>query len=183
MEYIFHNEYRLKGNIITRDNDKQWVRLLIERILWEKEQNEYGKEEMSKNIVFLLLNLVSRYIQEQSIFQLKTGRALRVVREITNYIHQNIYNKENIKVENIARYFHKSKDHISLYFRKQTGTTLKSYIVSYKLELAKTRLLYSDLIISSIAAELDFTDESHLNKLFKKKFGITSKQYRNKFTP
>jgi len=180
MEYIFNNQYRLKGNIVTNENDKQLTEILIERLLWEKEKNEYGKDEVCRNIVFLLLQLITRCIHTHSIFPVKTKRAERVVRDIINYIHQNIYNKENIKIENIARRFYKSKDHISLYFKKQAGITLKDYILSYKLELAKTRLLYSDLPVASIASELDFADESHLNKLFKSKLGVTANAYRKR---
>ena len=38
----------------------------------------------------------------------------------------------------------------------------------YKLKLVENRLLHSEMRINEIAAELGFTDESHLNKLFKK---------------
>ncbi|HEY4934987.1 MAG TPA: AraC family transcriptional regulator, partial [Puia sp.] len=133
---------------------------------------------MSRNIVFLLLQLIARYIRRQVIFPLKTQRAEKTVQDIINFIHQHIYNKEPLRIENIARHFHKSKDHISLYFKTQTGITLKDYILTYKLQLVKTRLLYSDLTIASVAAEMDFTDESHLNKLFKDKLGITASAYR-----
>lgn len=180
MEYVFHNHDRIKGNIIAGEEDKNWVQALIERLLWEKEQGDYGTENISRNIVFLLLQLITRHIRRQSIFSLKTARAERVVQDIINFIHQNIYSKDALRIENIARHFHKSKDHISLYFKQQTGTALKEYISAYKLQLVKTRLLYSDLSIASIAAELDFTDESHLNKLFKKKFDVTASAYRKK---
>ena len=180
MEYVFHNHHRIRGNIITDDNDKKWVETLIKRLLWEKEEGDYGKENMSRNIVFLLLQLITRHIRRQAIFSLKTRRAEKTVQDIINFIHQHIYNKDVLRIENIAQYFYKSKDHISLYFKKQTGITLKDYILTYKLQLVKTRLLYSDLTIASIAAELDFTDESHLNKLFKKKMGATASAYRKK---
>lgn len=180
MEYVFHNHHRITGNIITGDEDKNWVQELIKRLLWEKEQSDYGKEDMSKNIVFLLLQLIARYIRRQVIFPLKTQRAQKTVQDIINFIHQHIYNKEGLRIENIARHFYKSKDHISLYFKTQTGITLKDYILSYKLQLVKTRLLYSDLTIASIADELDFTDESHLNKLFKRKFAMTASAFRKK---
>lgn len=52
--------------------------------------------------------------------------------------------------------------------------------LDYKLELVKARLLYTDLTISQIVFELNFTDESHLNKVFKKKYRMTAKQYKNK---
>ena len=48
----------------------------------------------------------------------------------------------------------------------------------YKLNLVKTRLLHSDLTISQIANELGFSDESHLNRTFKKQMEMTAKQYR-----
>ena len=38
--------------------------------------------------------------------------------------------------------------------------------------------MHSDLTISQIADELEFTDESHLNKTFKLIHGQTAKQYR-----
>jgi AraC family transcriptional regulator, L-rhamnose operon regulatory protein RhaS len=180
MDYVFHNHHRITGNIITNKEDKIWVQGLVKRLLWEKEQEDFGKENMSRNIVFLLMQLIARYIKHQIIFPLKTERAQKTVQEIINYTHQHIYNKELLRIENIARYFHKSKDHISFYFKKQTGITLKNYILSYKLQLVKTRLLYSDLTIASVAAEMDFTDESHLNKLFKDKLGITASAYRKK---
>jgi AraC family transcriptional regulator, L-rhamnose operon regulatory protein RhaS len=180
MEYIFHNHHRITGNIITDEEDKKWIQELIKRLLLEKDLGDYGRENMSRNIVFLLLQLIARYIRRQIIFPLKTGRAQKTVHDIINFIHQNIYNKGALRIENIARHFHKSKDHISLYFKKQTGVTLKDYILTYKLQLIKTRLLYSELTIASLAAELDFTDESHLNKLFKDKLGITASAYRKK---
>ncbi|HVU94681.1 MAG TPA: AraC family transcriptional regulator [Puia sp.] len=180
MEYVFHNHHRIKGNIIADEEDRVWAQLLIKRLLSEKEQEDYGKENISKNIVFLLLQLIARHIRRQLIFPLKTPRAERMVQGIVNFVHQHIYDKEALKVKNIAHHFHKSKDHISLYFKQQTGTTLKEYISAYKLQLVKTRLLYSELSISGVAAELDFTDESHLNKLFKRRFGVTASAYRKK---
>ena len=80
-----------------------------------------------------------------------------------------------------ARHFHKSKDHLSLYFKKQTGITIKEYITEYKMRLVRTRLLYSDLTIAAIAAELDFTDESHLNKVFRRKYAMTATAYRKMY--
>lgn len=119
-------------------------------------------------------------IRHKTVFSLKTVRAERTVQDIINFIHQHIYSKKALKIEQIARHLHRSKDHLTLYFRQQTGITLKEYISSYKLELVKTRLLYSKLSIAGIAAELDFTDESHLNKLFKRKFGITASAFRKR---
>ncbi len=94
------------------------------------------------------------------------------------YIQHHIYDKELIKIENLAACFNKSPDHLNRYFKNETGNTIKDYITRYKLNLIQTRLKFSDLTISEIAYEMNFTDESHLNKTFKSVFGQTAKQYK-----
>jgi AraC-like DNA-binding protein len=100
--------------------------------------------------------------------------------EILLYIQQNIYQNDKLKIENLADRFAKSKNHLNVYFKAETGDTIKDYIITYKLALVKVRLLHSDLTVSQIAHELGFTDESHLNKLFKGRFQQTAKEYRKK---
>jgi len=50
--------------------------------------------------------------------------------------------------------------------------------MEYKLSLVRSRLLFSDMPIVEIANELDFTDESHLNKMFKARLQITPAKFR-----
>jgi AraC-like DNA-binding protein len=46
------------------------------------------------------------------------------------------------------------------------------------MRLVETRLLHSDMRINEIAYEFNFTDESHLNRLFKKYKGINPTEFR-----
>ena len=71
-----------------------------------------------------------------------------------------------------------SEGHLSRYFKLQSESTIKEYIIRYKLEIAMARLKYSDLTMSEIAIELNFTDQSHLNKAFKNAIGKTAKQFK-----
>jgi len=178
LEFIFHNQERLKGEVITGEKDKEFAGILIERLIAEKQNPAKGPDNLPKNIVFLLLDLIARSIRQQVVYPAKRASTQQMIHEIINYLQQNIYYNDLIKVEQIAAHFYKTKDYISLYFKKQTDINLKDFIINYKLELVKTRLLYSDLTISEITSELGFTDESHLNKTFKKKFGQTANQYR-----
>ncbi|WP_261387569.1 helix-turn-helix domain-containing protein [Chitinophaga pinensis] len=45
----------------------------------------------------------------------------------------------------------------------------------------ETRLLHSDMRITEIAHELNFTDESHLNRTFKKIKGMSPSAYRRQY--
>ena len=177
LEYIFHNHHNVKGNIIS-STDKNVFEVLVNQLISEKENEQFFNEIITQNIVFLLLHLIARNIQQNITNYFKKGNPKNKVYEITAYIQQNIYNKELIKIENIAIHFDKSADHLSRYFKTQTGSTIKDYITRYKLNLIQTRLKFSDLSVSEIAYEMNFTDESHLNKMFKNVFGKTVTQFK-----
>lgn len=177
LEYIFHNHHSIKGNIIL-DNDKNIFEVLINQLIKEKIGKQLFKEIITQNIVFLLLHVIARNIHQTISKDFVSKNPKSKIHEITAYIQQNIYDKELIKIEKLAAHFNKSPDHLSRYFKLQTGTTIKDYITRYKLNLIQTRLKFSDLTISEIATEMNFTDESHLNKAFKNVVGKTAKQFR-----
>jgi AraC family L-rhamnose operon regulatory protein RhaS len=177
-EYIFHNHNKIKGDLIVNEKDRVFIQILIDQLIFEKKNELSMRDSILQNIVFLLLNLVGRNIQQNLASNLNGTNRRIIIHEITYYIHEHIYDKELITVEQIASHFNKSKDYISIYFKKHTKSSLKEYIIQYKLNLVQTRLIYSDLTISEIAYELNFTDESHLNKTFRKMFGQTANQYR-----
>jgi AraC family L-rhamnose operon regulatory protein RhaS len=181
MEYIFHNHQNLKGYIAMNPQESDLANGLIAQLIMEKEQSRIYSGIITQNIVFLLLNIIARSIQENIADELKNKGTKNIIHELTTYIQQNIYKKELLKIDSLAKHFNKTPDHLNRYFKQQTGITLKTYINRYKLRLVETRLRYSDLNISEIANELGYTDESHLNKIFKSAFGKTAKEYRKTF--
>jgi AraC-like DNA-binding protein len=71
-----------------------------------------------------------------------------------------------------------SAGYLGRYFKKQTGDTLQKYLTNYKLRLIETRLLHSDMRMNEIAYEFNFTDESHLNRVFKKYKGMNPTTFK-----
>src|SRR5579872_1522037 len=175
MEYIFNNHQNLKGYINVNTGTEKLTDALLTQLLNERDKPDTYSSIITQNIVFLLLNIIARFIQENIAVELKNEGTKNIIHEITTYIQQHIYQKDLLRIENLAKHFHKTPDHLNRYFRKQTGLTLKTYITRYRLKLVETRLRYSDLTISEIADEMGFTDESHLNKVFKNAFGQTAK--------
>ncbi len=178
LEYIFHNHHNIKGNIVL-DADKNIFEILINQLIKEQKTKPLFGNIVTQNIIFLLLHFIARNIHQNISTDFVTKDPKTKIHEITAYIQQNIYDKELLKIEKLADHFNKSPDHISRYFKKQTGSTIKDYITKYKLNLIQTRLKFSEFTISEIAAEMNFSDESHLNKIFRQKFNMTAKQYRN----
>ncbi len=177
LEYIFHNHHTLKGSII-KPGERTLFKTLISQLMKEISHARPFANIIQQNIVFLLLHFIARTIQSTLTQSASEGGTKSIVHAVTSYIQQNIYDPESIRLDTIAAHFNKTGDHLSRYFKQQTGSSLKTYITRYKVDLIKTRLKFSDLTISEIAHELHFTDESHLNKTFKKLTGMTAKEFK-----
>lgn len=173
LEYVFQNA-RHEGCVIRDPADKPLVRTLIDAI--RREYTESLHRDLLLQLINTLLTIVAKNIDGNETGKMR-GADNTVIR-IIDYIHQNIYQPEKLRAEQLASHFNISLNYIGEYFRKQTGETLQQYIIQYKISLVETRLRYSDKRLGDIAFELGFTDESHLTKTFRKYKGQTPTQYR-----
>ena len=91
----------------------------------------------------------------------------------------------------VARHFIKSRTvasyasrlgvtpkHLAKVVKEETGRTPSDFIDDMLMMEIKALLRHSELTISEIAYQLDFTDPSHLTKFFKKIQGVSPLQYR-----
>ena len=104
------------------------------------------------------------------------------IKNIIDFIQQNIYNKEMTKISFISNKFNISPSSLSTGFKKTTGESLHQYLTKYKMKLATDRLVKTSYTVAQIANQLGFTDESHLTKTFKKFFGKSPKQFRQEMS-
>lgn len=177
LEYIFHNQHNIKGSLGNFEN-KKLLQVLIEQLIEEKKSEMLFGKIITQNIIFLLLNIIARSIQQHTLEYSGSFLPKDRSNDIITYLQHNIFEKDNLTLECLSINFGVSKGHLSRTFKASTGRTLKEYITLYKLDIIKSRLKTSNLTISEIAFELNFSDESHLNKIFKSAFGITAKQFR-----
>ena len=66
-------------------------------------------------------------------------------------------------------------------YKKETGETIKNYILKEKIEESKNLLRFSDKSYIDISISLNFSSHSHFIATFKKYVNMTPKEYRNKF--
>ncbi|HTI92129.1 MAG TPA: AraC family transcriptional regulator [Puia sp.] len=177
LEYILHNATHQPGCILLNQPDKTLVKSLVESMLTEIARKQLYHQEVVARIVDTIITIVARNIG-LALPNLISKNTTSTVVNLLNYIQENIYDPDKLRLKVIAELFNVTQSYLGRYFKKHTGETIQQYIIHYKLKLVETRLKHSDMRINEIVTELGFTDESHLNRLFKKYKGISPAVFR-----
>ena len=181
MEYILQNASHRPGCILKNKTDKPLIEILVDSIIKEQNNQQIYHQKITEQIVNAIITVVARNIALKLPKNIKESTG-EMVLEILHYIQENIFIPNELKSKKISAHFGISLNYLSSYFKKQTGETLQEYISNYKVRLIEARLLNSDMRINEIADELNFSDESHLNKVFRKHKGVNPSEFRKKFS-
>ncbi|MCR5700568.1 MAG: AraC family transcriptional regulator [Lachnospiraceae bacterium] len=101
------------------------------------------------------------------------------VRHAIDYIYDHLH--ESLTMEQLAKIEQLNPSYFSKVFATETGSTVKAYILSVKIETAKNMLEKSEHSISDIHFSLGFSSQSAFTAAFKKITGTTPAKYRNNF--
>lgn len=177
LEFILQHANHQPGCILRNTTDKLLVKPMIEAIMREyRNKHIYSTEiiaQLINTIIIVVARNVAMFLPERL-----DDNSTDLVLNILQYIQSNICFPEKIKVQEICRHFGISPNYLGKYFKKQTNETMQQYILNYKMKMVESRLLHSDMRINEIVEELGFTDESHLNRLFKKYKDVSPTEFR-----
>ncbi len=125
----------------------------------------------------LSAHLLQHYsTQKPKIKSYSDGLSQVRLRQVTEYIHQHL--AQNLSLIMMAEIVQMSPYYFSRLFKQSTGLTPHQYLLKCRTELAKQLLKSTDLSIADIADQVGFVDQSHLNRHFKRHFGISPSQIR-----
>lgn len=152
----------------------QLIRLIVQE--WKEDRNEN-----SATIRYLLqglLSMVQTFIPA-TVDNIPTKHQQKIT-ALLDYIHNHILLVDQLQTEQLAAQFDLSKHYLGVYFKEQTGVTLRDYITRYKLHLIENKLLHSGLSLKEISHEFGFSDTSHFNKFFRKHHQMSPSAFRAK---
>lgn len=177
IECLLYYSTHLTGCILRNESDYPLVRSIIQSLLQGIHHSDLYEEDLQMHFVNALIVIAARNIARIKPAQLKVNADKRI-QEIINYIQSNIFSPQKLKASVIAEAFDISDTYLGSYFKNQCGETLQHFIATYKIRLIEHRLKFSDRRINEIAYEFGFSDESHLNKFFKKYKNLSLTRYR-----
>ena len=85
---------------------------------------------------------------------------------------------EDISIDVLAEISHYSLRHFTRIFSETYHTTPLNYILSLRINRACSLLKESRLSILDIAFQCGFSDNNYFSRIFKKRNGLTPKQFR-----
>lgn len=124
-----------------------------------------------------LIALFSRLFKNSSITgdgEVTSPRPSRRLQMIIEYMHECC--SDEISLDVLANIGGCTTYHIIRLFRKQMGMSPHAYLVQLRLERAR-RLMEDGCAIVDAAAQAGFSDQSHLTRKFKLRYGITPGRY------
>ncbi|NEZ41945.1 response regulator [Paenibacillus alvei] len=90
------------------------------------------------------------------------------------------YADPNISIHTVCRHLHISTGYFSHIFKKEAKTTFVSYLLELRMEAAKELLRSTDLKAFEIGEKVGYADPNYFSFCFRKRFGLSPKEYRNR---
>ncbi|MES2309675.1 MAG: helix-turn-helix domain-containing protein [Verrucomicrobiota bacterium] len=101
------------------------------------------------------------------------------IAQVIDYLKENF--KKKISLETISKKVGISRFYLCKLFLKETGVNLLDYLNGLRLEYAKIELHAGEKKIANIALDSGFQSVPHFNQVFRKKVGVSPKQYLKQF--
>ncbi|AEJ20433.1 response regulator [Gracilinema caldarium] len=102
---------------------------------------------------------------------------VKLVRRACEYIQKH-YNSPDISLNTVAAHVGLSPAHFSTIFSQEMAKTFIEYLTDIRIEKTKELLATTDEKIINIAFNVGYNEPNYLSYLFKKREGLTLKEYR-----
>ena len=199
---MFHADFLKKHSLQTTIKNYGFFSYAVNEALHLSEQEEKNIVELFQKIekeyqhidkhtqdiilsqIDLLLNYCNRFYERQFITRKAVNNdLLSKIEQLLNAYLDDAETQRNglITVEYLANKLNISANCLSDMLRSLTGQNAQQHIHNKIIEVAKEKLLTTNLSVSEIAYELGFEQPQSLNRLFKKKTEMSPLKYRQSF--
>jgi len=151
-----------------------YTRSLIQELHDRKE----NYVEMSQNLLENLLYLIRREIRVTP-EAVSVGKTSQECRMIEQYI--NAHYAETITLDTLSALTFHSKYYIAHAFTKYKGISPINYLITRRIEEAKSLLEHTDFPVAKIAQAVGFSSQSYFSQAFRRETTLSPDAYRRQF--
>lgn len=160
--------------------------VIEEKSLFNKNESMHESDEVIKELLMAqnlevifncFMRLFSLACGADATTESKNGTYSALIYSVSDYINQN-YADPNLNLEQLSEVFKMSPNYLGRLFKDEMGQSVGSFITDVRLNKSLVLLKNSNTSIKSILEKIGFVSESSFFKQFKKKYGITPKEYR-----
>lgn len=106
-----------------------------------------------------------------------------LIEKIKNVIFEMVHYTDDLPKINFSKYLseklHYDYTYLANLFSKTVGTTIEHYMLYHKIERVKELIIYDELSLTQIAAQLHYSSLAHLSYQFKKITGLTPSFFKS----
>lgn len=200
-EVIYEQEF---GQYVTGDlewfpakNPEEWDRTDLQRLLNEDFNKTFITELTGLNLIrkFLRRRIELSFLQtqEEKMSIISLEQLLRaalcflengsmhkgtITQQALEYIREHY--SEDISSTVIAEAIQVSEGYLRMVFKKELSSTVKEYILQYRIERSKELLQSDGKKIYEIAAQCGFMSSQHFSRVFRQVTGMTPGEYKQR---
>ena len=164
------------------------IKMIIERLMFQVRDLQEAMQQCDFDYEYFILYVntidelkIHFLIKSQSIIEyMKTEREKRSKKRIEmakKYIE--MHYKEAITLNEVADYIELNSSYFSSLFKKETGENFSEYLLNIRINVAKKLLLDPKVKVYEIGNKVGYEDVVSFGRAFKKKIGMSPKEYRN----
>ena len=169
----FLNEIRI---FQANPTSRRQIGQLIERMAAEEHSFDERSPLMLRAQLLELLLFCSRVCTVLADSPANIHTTDRQVLEAARFINEHF--RQQISAADIAAASGFSPNYLSRKFREAAGIGVHDYLVFIRLRNAAFELISTDDSVTDIALRSGFSDSNYFKDVFKKKYGITPREYR-----
>ncbi|GAB5425609.1 MAG: hypothetical protein Crog4KO_27560 [Crocinitomicaceae bacterium] len=162
-------------------NEEKQMEAIVENIVIEYHNNQ---DAFSKDIIIshlsTLLKYANRFYERQFLNrrEISVGLLVQFNQRLNEYYQSGQLRENGLPtIEEIAKSLSVTQRYLSDTLKKETGKTTTEHIQLFLINEAKDLLLAPNASISETAYQLGFEYPQYFSRLFKKKVGVTPKEF------
>lgn len=151
----------------------------VETLLQQMEQEYRTRAPYAGQMVMDLLEalLICLYRESPAHFFRPESAMAAKVSEVQHYLE--VHYAEPVSIAALAAAHYVSPDHLTRSFKELTGYSPKQYLSENRLLHSRQMLLQTTLPVGTVAFRCGFTDTNNFIRTFKRRYGITPKQFQH----